>query len=263
DPERDAVTLPSPATSFRSAPPMGTQPSAAVNVPSAAAIAPEAVMAVSIVSAIIATRRPLMSTPTSPCSPECERPEYKATRGRTIGWPAYSLVRPNVPINLGREGAYDVAARAFDEQARRGISMNARRIVFPVLLALAVFAAQAQEPKWIGSWGASPLPPSPGAGPFPATPSFNDQTFRQIVRLSVGGSRVRLRLTNEYGAKAITIGAVHVALADSADTLKAGTEHAVTLHGRGSATIPAGSPLVSDPIDLNVPDLATLSVSLY
>src|ERR1044071_8697587 len=136
------------------------------------------------------------------------------------------------------------------------------RLIAAALLVVAL-AANAQEAKWVGSWGASPLPPSPGAGPFPATPSFNDQTVRQIVRLSVGGSRVRLRLTNEYGAKAITIGAVHVALADGADKLKAGTEKAVTFDGRASATIPAGSPLVSDPIDLDVPDLATLSVSLY
>jgi lysophospholipase L1-like esterase len=141
--------------------------------------------------------------------------------------------------------------------------MNARRILLPALLALAALAAQAQEPKWVGSWGASPLPPSPGAGPFPATPSFNDQTVRQIVRLSVGGSRVRLRLSNEYGAKALTIGAAHVALTDGADKLKPGTEKAVTFDGRPSATIPAGAPLVSDPIDLNVADLATLSVSLY
>jgi len=138
-----------------------------------------------------------------------------------------------------------------------------RRLVSVVLLLLAACAAHAQEAKWVGSWGASPLPPSPGAGPFPATPSFSDQTVRQIVRLSVGGERVRLRLTNEYGGKTITIGAARVALADGVDKLKAGTEHAVTFDGRASATIPAGAPLLSDPIDLKVSDLATLSVSLY
>src|SRR5947207_9402846 len=112
-----------------------------------------------------------------------------------------------------------------------------RRLVSVVLLLLAAWAAHGQEAKWVGSWGASPLPPSPGAGPFPATPSFNDQTVRQIVRLSVGGSRVRLRLTNEYGTKALTVGAARVALADGADRLKAGSEHVVTFDGRPSATI--------------------------
>jgi lysophospholipase L1-like esterase len=141
--------------------------------------------------------------------------------------------------------------------------MHARHIGSTLLLLVITCNAQSQEPKWVGSWGASPLAPSPGAGPFPATPSFNDQTVRQVVRLSAGGERVRLRLTNEYGAKAVTIGAASVALADGADKLKPGSEHAVTFGGAPSATIPPGAPLLSDPIDLKVGDLAALSVSLY
>ena len=139
---------------------------------------------------------------------------------------------------------------------------NVIRLAAAALL-LAALSAHAQEAKWVGSWGASPLPPSAGAGPFPGTPSFNDQTVRQIVRLSVGGDRVRLRLSNEYGTKAITIGAARVALADGADKLKAGTDHAVTFDGRATTVIAAGAPLLSDPIDLKVDDLAALSVSLY
>lgn len=140
--------------------------------------------------------------------------------------------------------------------------MSVRSVVSAFVL-LAAWAAHAQQPAWVGSWGASPLPPSPGAGPFPATPSFNDQTVRQIVRLSAGGERVRLRFTNEYGTKPVAIGAARVALADVADTLKSGTERAVTFDGRPTATIPAGAPLLSDPIDLKVDDLAALSVSVY
>ncbi len=140
--------------------------------------------------------------------------------------------------------------------------MKVRGIVSAALL-LAAFAAHAQPSSWVGSWGASPLPPSMGAGPFPGTPSFDDQTVRQIVRLSVGGERVRLRLTNEYGTKPVTIGAARVALADGADRVRDGTEHVVTFAGRPSATIPAGAPLLSDPIELEVGDLASLSVSLY
>jgi lysophospholipase L1-like esterase len=140
--------------------------------------------------------------------------------------------------------------------------MSIRRQIVVAALLLAAAAANAQPAKWVGSWGASPQPPSPGAGPFPATPSFNDQTIRQIVRLSVGGERVRLRLSNEYGTKAITIGAARVAVADGAG-LKAGTERAVTFDGKPSAVIAVGAPLLSDPIDLAVSDLATLSVSLY
>jgi lysophospholipase L1-like esterase len=120
----------------------------------------------------------------------------------------------------------------------------------------------AQE-AWIGTWGASPLPPSPAAGPFPATPSFENQTIRQLVRASAGGPRLRLRLTNEYGTAPLEIGAARVAIADGETGLRNGTERAVTFAGQPAAIIPAGAPLLSDPIDLAVTDLETLSISLY
>ena len=58
-----------------------------------------------------------------------------------------------------------------------------------VALFLCSLSALAQAPAWTGSWGASPLPPSEAAGPFPGTPSFENQTIRQTVRLSVGGEQ--------------------------------------------------------------------------
>ncbi len=140
--------------------------------------------------------------------------------------------------------------------------MRRRTLIFSALLALPL-AAIAQTGTWVGSWGASPLPPSPATQRFPATPGFANQTIRQIVRLSAGGDRVRLRLTNEYGAQPLRIGAARVGVADGTGALVKGSEHVVTFAGKGSATIPAGAPLVSDAVDLRVADLASLSVSLY
>lgn len=138
-------------------------------------------------------------------------------------------------------------------------------IRWPAFAALVLFVigASAQEPTWIGSWGASPQPPTPGGGPFPATPSFENRTIRQIVRLSAGGSQLRLRLTNEYGTAPLVVGAARVALADEEGRPIEDTERVVTFAGEVSATIPAGAPWLSDPIDLPVDDLALLSVSLY
>ena len=67
------------------------------------------------------------------------------------------------------------------------------------LIALTVFAQQGVAAEWVATWGAAPVPPSPAMGPFPATPTFNNQTIRQVVRISAGGDRVRVRFTNEYG----------------------------------------------------------------
>lgn len=132
-----------------------------------------------------------------------------------------------------------------------------------LLLFCLLLPAQAQDVRWIGSWGASPLPPSPAMGPFPATPAFNDQTIRQVFRLSAGGDALRVRFSNEYGTKPLEIGAARLVLLDADGKPRAGSERMVSFAGAEGAVIPAGAPLLSDPIELPVPDLAAVAVSLY
>lgn len=117
--------------------------------------------------------------------------------------------------------------------------------------------------EWVATWGAAPLPPSVAAGPFPGSPKYANQTIRQVVRISAGGKRVRVRLTNEYGTKPLSIGAVRIALADEKGNVKAGTDRAVMFGGQASAMIPQGAPMLSDPVDMAVNALATLSISIY
>ncbi len=117
--------------------------------------------------------------------------------------------------------------------------------------------------EWVQTWGAAPLPPTPALGPFPATPSFENVTIRQIVRLSRGGRRVRIRFTNEYGTKPLAIGAARVALADEKGAIQPRSGREITFDGKPSVSIPAGAPFLSDPVDLPVQNLATLSISIY
>jgi lysophospholipase L1-like esterase len=140
---------------------------------------------------------------------------------------------------------------------RRRIALSCATLV---ALAVGVTASAAE---WVQTWGAAPLPPSPAAGPFPATASFSNQTVRQTVRVSVGGGRVRLRLSNEYGTKPLVIGAARIALSDEKGNITAGTDKALLFAGQPGATIPAGAPFLSDPVDLKVEGLTSLSISLY
>ena len=142
--------------------------------------------------------------------------------------------------------------------------MNMRAPITALITALTLVASQAEAAaaRWVGSWGASPAPPMSGAGPR-ATPTFNNQTLVQVVRLSAGGGRLRLRLTNEYGAKPLAIGAARVALIDADGAILPGSERAVSFSGGGTATLPPGAPLVSDPVALPTKALARLSISLF
>ena len=130
-----------------------------------------------------------------------------------------------------------------------------------VLAFAACTAANAAE--WVQTWGAAPLPPSAAQGAFPATPGFNNQTIRQTVRVSIGGSRVRLRFTNEYGGKPLTIGAARIALSDEKGNIQPGTDKPVLFAGKPAVTIPASAPFFSDPVDLPVKSLTSLSISIY
>lgn len=117
---------------------------------------------------------------------------------------------------------------------------------------------------------APPQPPIPAVAPqagtaFAAPPftHFTNQTLRQIVRASVGGSRVRVVLSNAFGTAPLIIGAAHMALRDKEDAIQASRGHALTFSGRPSVTIPAMGIVYSDPVSLEVPPLADLAIDLY
>lgn len=124
-----------------------------------------------------------------------------------------------------------------------------------VLLAALAGPAAAQE-SWIGSWGASPA--------FPVGPELSNATIRQLVRISAGGSQVRVRFTNETGTQPLVIGAATIARPGNAPgSIDPASSKALTFGGAASITVPPGAPAISDPIDLAVSPLDSLSISLF
>jgi len=127
-------------------------------------------------------------------------------------------------------------------------------------LALAAVAAAAsvraaEQGPWTGTWGASPSAAT--------DPQVANLTFRHVLRISTGGSSVRIRLSNELGAQTVTIAAAHVAISAGGAAIQAGTDHVLTFGGQPSVTIPSGGAVLSDATDFNVPALTSLAVSIY
>jgi len=140
-----------------------------------------------------------------------------------------------------------------------------RRLSLACALLLSPLSARA-APVWMESWAASPapsMPPAKGATGNQYNPTFDNQTLVQVVRLSAGGRRLRVRFTNEYGQAPLAIGAARIGVLDRAGQLVAGSERAVSFDGRTSATVPAGTPMLSDPVDLSVRPLSSLRIALY
>ncbi len=113
--------------------------------------------------------------------------------------------------------------------------------------------------QWTATWGTAPAGPPPEA----SLPMLTDQTVRLIVHTSIGGNRVRIRLSNDMGGAPLRIGAAHIGLRAGGSDLAPGTGRALSFGGRPAVTIPPGAPVLSDPVELNIPPLADLAVSLY
>jgi lysophospholipase L1-like esterase len=115
--------------------------------------------------------------------------------------------------------------------------------------------------SWVATWAASPQPTAPN----PGKPLVNieDQTVRERVRISVGGPQMCIRLSNEYGSSPLLIGSVTVAAPIDPATVTPGSIHTVTFAGRNSVIIPAGAPILSDPLAFPITSGAEISLSLY
>jgi lysophospholipase L1-like esterase len=108
---------------------------------------------------------------------------------------------------------------------------------------------------WVGTWTTTPAPAESGV--------FSNQTLRMNARASIGGDRLRVRLSNAYGSRPLVIGAAQIGLRDVGSGIVAGSDRKLTFGGAESATIATGALLISDPVELDLPPLGDLAVSIY
>lgn len=118
-----------------------------------------------------------------------------------------------------------------------------------------------QRITWTPTWAASPQSPSPDQKD--PLLKIENQTVRERVRVSLGGTQICLRLSNEHGTAPLLIGAVTVAAPTEPASVKSDSIKAVTFGGLKTVAIPAGAPLFSDPVAFPVDSGAEISVSIY
>lgn len=111
---------------------------------------------------------------------------------------------------------------------------------------------------WMGTWSTAAQPAVPGQAH-----TFARQTVRLIARVSAGGTRVRIRLSNVYGDRPLIVDRAHIARRVVAAQIDPASDRALTFDGRPQATIAARTSMLSDPVDLILPALGELAVSLY
>ncbi len=126
------------------------------------------------------------------------------------------------------------------------------------------YSAENAATHWIGTWGASPSPQlSTVADIQKAQLNFENQTLREVVHISAGGSQIRVRLSNAYGKQSVTIGSAHVALRQSGAAIVPGSDHALTFSGQTQIVIPPNALVLSDPIAFQVAPAADVAISIF
>jgi len=139
-------------------------------------------------------------------------------------------------------------------------------LAFALTFATPGMAATHSKPAqtvWTGSWATSQQIPEP-ANALPPE-DLHDATLRQIVHLSLGGSTLRVHLSNAFGTEPLRFTSVHIAqpLSPSAAQIDPATDRALTFSGHPDVIVPAGAEYISDPIDYTVAPLSSLAITFH
>jgi lysophospholipase L1-like esterase len=119
-------------------------------------------------------------------------------------------------------------------------------------------SACAQDGNWIVTWGASPM-----LAPASQSLSPNSQTIRMVVHTSLGGSEVRVRISNVFGTRELRIDEAHIAQSRGGSSIDPATDRKLTFSGSPRVSVPPGAAVASDPVGMNAPELSDLAVTLF
>jgi lysophospholipase L1-like esterase len=121
-----------------------------------------------------------------------------------------------------------------------------------------------RDDHWVASWQGSPMTGgtffSPGC---PSDVGLTNQTIRNLVYLSAGGDQVRVRISNAYGSNPLNVGAATVAISAGGGATVPGSMRTLRFSQKTSIVVAADSEALSDPVNLRIPPLTTLAISIF
>ena len=141
------------------------------------------------------------------------------------------------------------------------------RAISAILVILAFVGAHAggqiKSQAWVASWSASQQIPEPQNAL--AADDLRDATVRQIVHLSVGGTALRVHVSNAFGTEALHFTSVHIGrpISPASSAIDPATDRTLMFAGSGDVTVPPGAEFLSDALDYPVAALSDLAVTFH
>jgi lysophospholipase L1-like esterase len=151
----------------------------------------------------------------------------------------------------------DIAKRAL-----AGLALALSIGVAPISITHAASTKAVETERWVASWATAQMIPA-AKDALPAA-DVTDGTLRQTLRLSTGGGRIRVKLSNTFGTEPLKLAGVHVALGAGSGSARIApaSDRALAFSGHADVTIPAGAEYLSDPIDFPAAPLASLAITI-
>lgn len=118
-----------------------------------------------------------------------------------------------------------------------------------------------KEQAWVGAWAAAPQ--LAASTDLPQGTGFAGMTLRQVVHVSVGGSKLRVRFSNAFGTTPLLIPAAHIAASRGGGSINSDSDKELRFAGKPAVSIPPGAVTISDPIAFDLPALSDLAVTVY
>ena len=115
--------------------------------------------------------------------------------------------------------------------------------------------------KWVGTWGTAEQLIEPSN--MPPKPGLSNNTLRQIVCVSLGGNRLRVRFSNEFSTSSVTLITVHLAISASGSAIDSATDNTLLFDGKPEVAIAAGTAVTSDPLVFSVKPRTNLAITIH
>src|SRR5574344_620881 len=133
-------------------------------------------------------------------------------------------------------------------------------VLFACLLVLSAVQASQKKENWIGTWATAPLRITPDN--MPPTPGLAHNSLRQVVKVSIGGDKIRVKLSNEYSQSQLEIKSVYVAVSQGGCNIDARTAKYVSFKGKRQVSVSKGGMTVSDPVPFKMSPLQQIAITI-
>lgn len=143
-------------------------------------------------------------------------------------------------------------------KAEKRKERNVMKKTFALLCFLCAFIMNATAQTWVGTWATAPQAAEKSKVLYSNTP----HSIRQVVKVSLGGEVIRLKLSNIYSSEPVVIRSVYIAHAKDSFGVDAKSAEYLKFHGKYKTVIPAGKAIESDPLKFNLRPLERVAITI-